>query len=106
MLADILLAVVPFPKVPYAWTHYVEGETPISTPLAVGTMLISYLAVIFSIQYLMKEQKAFKLHNISQVHNIFLSGFSGLLLALILEEIVPIWWKHGLFNALCACARR
>lgn len=100
-LASLILAAVPFPKVPYAWTHYVEGATPISTPASVGFMLVSYLIVIFGLQHLMRDQKPLKLHNVSQVHNLFLSSFSGLLLLLILEEVVPIYWKHGLFHALC-----
>jgi len=100
-LADFLLAVIPFSNVPYSFTHYVAGDTPITNPVSVGAALVAYLAVVFGLQYVVKNQPPMKLHNISQAHNLFLSTGSGILLLLILEEILPLWWKHGLFNALC-----
>ena len=37
-----------------------------------------------------------------QLHNVILSSGSLLLLVLMLEEILPIMWNHGLHYALCS----
>ncbi|KAF9517933.1 hypothetical protein BS47DRAFT_1338808 [Hydnum rufescens UP504] len=60
-----------------------------------------YLTTIFSIRALMKNHAPFKLTFFFQAHNLILTAGSGLLLALIAEEIVPIWWQHGFFDAIC-----
>ncbi len=99
-LADFLLS-LPLPKLPHAYTHYVAGQTPISSPVAVAAALVTYLAVVFGLQLLVRDHAPRKLHNISQAHNVLLSGGSALLLALILEEVLPILWKRGLYEALC-----
>jgi fatty acid elongase 3 len=102
-LADFLLAHFPFqPQLPIHYTSYVQGKTPLSTPPAVVTALISYLAVIFGIQAIMKDKQPQKLSILFQAHNIILSAGSFVLLILMLEEVIPILWGQGLFNALCA----
>lgn len=100
-LADFLLAYVPI-SLPHYLTSYVEGETPLSTTPAVLATLVSYLAVIFGIQAVMKNQSPHKLTPFFQTHNVILCTGSLVLLVLMLEEILPIMWKNGIFNALCA----
>ncbi|KAF9459906.1 elongase of fatty acids ELO [Collybia nuda] len=100
-LADFLLAYVPI-SLPHYLTSYVEGETPLSTTPAVLATLVSYLAVIFGIQAVMKNQPPHKLTPLFQTHNVILCTGSLVLLLLMLEEILPIMWNNGLFNALCA----
>ena len=100
-LADFLLTYVPLPKVPHYLTSYVPGMTPMSTPQEVYPALVAYLAVIFSIQWFMKDRQAMKLRFAFQTHNVFLSSGSLLLLALIVEEIAPGVWNHGLFYGMC-----
>ncbi len=100
-LADLLLANIPY-RLPTHLYTYVVGATPLSTDKAVVSALVTYLVTIFSIQAFMKNRQPFKLTGLFQIHNVFLSSGSALLLALMLEEILPIWWKHGLHNALCA----
>jgi len=100
-LADFILKHVPIPQIPYHYTHYVRGATPLSTQPVVLSVLAGYLATIFSIREIMKTRQPQKLTFLFQVHNAILSSGSALLLALMLEEILPIYWRHGLFYALC-----
>ncbi|TFK41157.1 fatty acid elongase [Crucibulum laeve] len=100
-LADFLLAAIPY-RLPRHLYSYVEGVTPLSTTTSVTTALVSYLAVVFGVQAVMKNQQPHKLTTLFQIHNVILSSGSFLLLALMLEEIVPIMWKNGLHYALCA----
>ncbi|EDR14987.1 elongase of fatty acids, ELO [Laccaria bicolor S238N-H82] len=99
-LADFLLANIPF-RLPTHLSSYVEGVTPLSTTPAVLAALSSYLAVIFGTQFFMKSQQPRKLTTLFQLHNVLLSSGSFLLLALMLEEIIPRIWTHGLHFALC-----
>jgi len=101
LLADVLLALFPF-ELPVHYTSYVQGKTPLSTTPVVAASLISYLLVIFGIQAYMRDKQPQKLTNLFQAHNVILSSGSLLLLLLMLEEVVPIYWKNGLFQALCS----
>lgn len=99
--ADFLLKNVPLPNVPYHLTHYVPGETPLSTTPQVVAALATYLAVIFGLREVMKTQAPLKLQFLFQLHNVILSSGSALLLVLMAEEVAPIVWKHGLFYGIC-----
>jgi fatty acid elongase 3 len=100
-LADFLINYLPIPHIPYHYTHYVRGATPLSTQPVVLSVLAAYLATIFGIREIMKTRQPQKLTFLFQVHNAVLSSGSALLLALMLEEIVPIYWRHGTFYAMC-----
>lgn len=100
-LADLILKYVPIPHIPYHYTHYVRGATPLSTQPVVLSILAAYLATIFGIREFMKTRQPQKLTFIFRVHNAILCSGSALLLALMLEEILPIYWRHGIFYALC-----
>ncbi|KAG6851059.1 hypothetical protein H0H93_002951 [Arthromyces matolae] len=100
-LADFLLDYLPF-SLPTHLTSYVPGQTPLSTTPAVVAALTTYLAVIFGLKALMKNQPAFKLTTLFQIHNVILSSGSLLLLVLMLEEILPIVWHNGPFAGICA----
>lgn len=100
-LADALLAVLPANVLPYYLKQYTPPLTPLSsTPVVVGA-LAGYLSVIFGVQELMRTRQPLKLQFLFQLHNVLLSSGSALLLALMVEEIFPIWRKHGLFYAIC-----
>jgi len=99
-LADLILAAVPY-RLPLHLQTYVPGVTPLSTDETVVAALVGYLVVIFGIQALMKNQSAYKLTTLFQVHNIFLTIGSGLLLVLMLEEILPVVWYKGFHAAIC-----
>lgn len=100
-LANLLLAYIPY-RLPRHLSSYVVGETPLSTTPVVVSMLAGYLAVIFGIKALMTNRHPYKLTTLFQIHNVFLSSGSAVLLALMLEETVPRIWRHGLHHALCA----
>ncbi|KAG8780902.1 hypothetical protein FRC19_011048 [Serendipita sp. 401] len=99
-LAD-LLSSLPIPKLPSHLTSWKPGETPLSTLPEVASVTALYLGTIFGIRELLKNGQPKKLNTLFQLHNILLTAGSGLLLALILEEMVPYWWKHGFFAAIC-----
>jgi len=101
-LADFILTYVPLPSVPSYLTSYLPGETPLSTWTSVGTALISYLAIIFGTQQIMKSHPPQKLNTLFRAHNVTLSLGSLILLILMMEEVVPIFWSEGIFNAMCA----
>jgi fatty acid elongase 3 len=100
-LADFLLSKFSY-RLPRHLYTYVKGATPFSTDTSVLAALASYLVIIFSIQGLLKNRQPHKLTTLFQTHNILLSSGSLLVLALILEEILPILWRHGIHYALCA----
>ncbi len=83
------------------WT---PGVTPLSTAPQVLLAGISYLTIIFGGRELLRRNNIgpFKLQMPFVVHNAMLSAASGLLLAVMLEEILPIWHKYGFFHAICA----
>ncbi|CAO1620971.1 unnamed protein product [Sympodiomycopsis kandeliae] len=80
------------------------GKTPFSTLLSLVATVTLYLATIFGGQALMTKFKVapMKLQSSFLVHNFLLSVGSSLLLACMLEEIMPIWYHHGFFHAICA----
>jgi len=101
-LADFLLAHVSFPQLPHHLTAFVPGKTPLSTLNMTLATLAGYLALIFGIQAAMKDREPKKLKLIFQGHNVFLSAGSLILLVLMLEEMLPILWREGVFNSICA----
>ena len=102
-IADALLAVLApiLPHVPESYVSWKPGVTPLSTWPSVTAALVAYLSTIFGIQSLLKDQQAKRLNTLFQVHNLFLTLGSGILFVLMVEEIAPIFWKHGLFYAVC-----
>lgn len=100
-LADAILSVLP----PRLLPHYLEAYTPPLTPLSsvpvVVSALVGYLTVVFGLREIMRERQPLKLQFLFQAHNLLLSAGSALLLVLMLEEIGPIWAKHGIFYAIC-----
>ncbi|KAJ1935783.1 Fatty acyl-CoA elongase/Polyunsaturated fatty acid specific elongation enzyme, partial [Linderina pennispora] len=81
--------------------HWVNGSTPLSTWKEVGIGMVVYLATIFGIQFLMRSRKAFKLQRAAQIHNLFLTTASFVLLVLFVEELGPMLASHGLFFSVC-----
>ena len=102
-LADFLLATLPLKSlgVPYEWTHYVPGKTPLSTPREVFPTLAAYLVIIFGIQAWRKNRPPLKLQFLFRIHNAFLTSGSFLLVALMMEEVLPLVYKNGVFWGLC-----
>ena len=100
-LADFLLTVLPANVLPHYLTHYVTGKTPLSTVPVVLATLASYLVIIFGIQEVMRNRPPQKLNTLFRIHNAFLTLGSGLLLALMVEEVASIWIKAGTYRTMC-----
>nr|CAG8473805.1 1905_t:CDS:2 [Entrophospora candida]CAG8524441.1 5643_t:CDS:2 [Entrophospora candida] len=80
---------------------FIQGETPLSTVPEVVISCITYFAVIFGGQVIMKDFSPIKLKLIFQLHNFALTVSSAILLALFFEQLLPIYWRNGIFYAVC-----
>lgn len=98
-LSDALASISP--KIPIQYTTWIPSQTPLSTPGVVLGCMTGYLAILWVGQKLMEDRKAMQFKTLFMFHNLLLSAGSGLLLALMLEEIVPIVYNHGFFYAIC-----
>lgn len=81
-----------------------EGKTPFSTAFQVFGVGSLYLITVLGGREIMQRFKIAPMQFKSAflIHNIALSVGSGILLALMLEEILPIWYHNGFFAAICA----
>lgn len=86
---------------PTADFQFVQGVTPMSTLKETATALITYYVVIFGGREIMRNRTAFKLNGLFMLHNLFLTIFSGVLLVLFIEQLLPTLWRHGVFYAIC-----
>lgn len=70
---------------------------------AIGIVLIYYLFV-FGAQYTMKKWHlpSLKSTPMFQIHNLFLSLVSLILLLLLVEQIIPMVYHHGFFWSICS----
>ncbi|KAI5481200.1 fatty acid elongase 2 [Pseudohyphozyma bogoriensis] len=97
------LSALPFPNIPsYYLQEWQPGKTPLSTTPQVAAALAAYLAIIFTGQHLMKDRKAMKLKGLFMVHNALLSIGSGLVLACMLEELIPLLARDGFLASICS----
>ncbi|KAF9936396.1 hypothetical protein BGZ65_002425 [Modicella reniformis] len=80
----------------------IEGITPLSTQRETVMWTITYFVVIFGGRQIMKSQEAFKLKHLFIFHNFLLTITSGSLLLLIIENMIPMLARHGLFYSICA----
>ncbi|RIA81282.1 fatty acid elongase [Glomus cerebriforme] len=81
---------------------FIEGVTPLSTRYEVAIAFITYFAVIFGGQYLMKSFPVIKLKFIFQLHNLLLTLSSLALLILFAEQLIPILFRNGIFHSVCS----
>lgn len=100
VFADLLQAIIPF-RLPAHLLTYTPGKSPFSTNQSVFWAIVVYLVTIFGIREYQQSRPALKLTAAFQAHNIILTVGSAILLLLVLEEAIPILWKHGLYYALC-----
>ncbi|CAO1622037.1 unnamed protein product [Jaminaea pallidilutea] len=100
---DALAAVAPSKAIPHAWIIWDPPHTPLSTLPSVSAAIVTYLAVVFGGRQLMKGRQPFgeSLQIPFLIHNLALTIGSGLLLAVMLEEIIPILSRGGLFYGIC-----
>ncbi|KAI9323741.1 GNS1/SUR4 family-domain-containing protein [Dichotomocladium elegans] len=91
-------AVVGQPAADFA---FVPGVTPLSTAREVFATCITYFVVIFGGRFLMSNLPAQRFQLLFQFHNFLLTLVSGALLALMVEQLFPILYNHGLLYAVC-----
>ncbi|SOV02808.1 probable FEN1 - fatty acid elongase [Ustilago sp. UG-2017a] len=106
IIYDTLVSAIPQnikSQTPIHLLAWIPGKSPISTVPSLIAAVTTYLAVIFGGRELMKNRAplttsiklAFLLHNLA------LTLGSGLLLALMLEEIIPIVRRNGFYYGIC-----
>ncbi|CEP21679.1 ELO2 [Cyberlindnera jadinii] len=83
--------------------EFVEAETFLSTFPPVALTIVLYYTLIFGGQYCFNRYNwpAWKLNYPFQLHNLVLTLISGTLLVLMVEQLVPIVYHHGVFYAIC-----
>ncbi|KAL0083701.1 GNS1/SUR4 family-domain-containing protein [Phycomyces blakesleeanus] len=80
---------------------FVPGVTRFSTLSEVIITCLTYYAVIFGGEYMMRNSAPFKFKTLFQIHNLLLTAVSGTLLLLLVEQLIPMLSKRGLYYALC-----
>ncbi|EER33138.1 elongation of fatty acids protein 2 [Candida tropicalis MYA-3404] len=83
--------------------QFVQGDLPFSTLSSALTAISIYYTVIFGGDFIFKKFniKPFVLNGLFQVHNLFLTSLSLTLLVLMMEQIIPMIYHHGLFFTIC-----
>ena len=77
------------------------GEVPLSNFSTVLLIVSLYYILIFGGQYVLKGAKPLRLNTLFQLHNLFLTFASLILLLLLLEQVIPIIYQNGLLYAIC-----
>lgn len=81
--------------------EFIVGKTPLSTLKETCIFVVTYYTFILGGRELIREREPFKLKSLFLIHNILLTVISAVLLALYIEELVPIIIRKGVFYAIC-----
>jgi hypothetical protein len=87
---------------PASQFQFVPGYTPLSTIPEVAGAIIAYYITIWGGYQIMKNQQPMKLNSLFMAHNVILTVVSGSLLALFIEQLLPIIWRNGVFYSICS----
>lgn len=81
--------------------RFVQGETPMSTIKETSIFIVIYYAIILGGREWMRNREPYKLKTLFLIHNFYLTAISGILLALFIEQLLPIVVRGGIFHAIC-----
>ncbi|KAJ4385122.1 Fatty acyl-CoA elongase/Polyunsaturated fatty acid specific elongation enzyme [Neurospora sp. IMI 360204] len=81
--------------------RFVPGQTPMSTLKETSIFIVIYYTIIFGGRELMRNREPFKLRTLFLIHNFYLTAISAILLALFIEQLLPIVVRGGIFHAIC-----
>lgn len=81
--------------------QFIAGELPLSTFPPVAAAIFTYYLVIFGGRAILKNTKPLKLNCLFQLHNLILTTLSLVLLILMLEQLIPMITRNGLYFAIC-----
>lgn len=83
--------------------EFVQGQVPFSTNLPVAAIIIAYYVIVFGGREVLSATGLgpYKFGLLFKIHNLFLTILSATLLALLVEQVLPILYHEGLFYAIC-----
>lgn len=81
--------------------QFVQGQYILTTWPEVICAIAAYYIIILGGQVVLKNRPPYALHYIFQIHNLFLTTASFLVLILMVEQVAPMIINHGLFYAIC-----
>lgn len=81
--------------------RFVAGQLPLSEFPHVLGAIATYYVVIFGGRAVLKHTEPLKLNTLFQLHNLFLTTLSLTLLVLMVEQLIPMIAKNGLYFAIC-----
>lgn len=80
---------------------FTAGKLALSDLYSVIAAIVTYYVLIFGGREVMKNRKPMKLNFLFQLHNYFLTTWSLLLFVLMVEQLIPLIYKNGLYYAIC-----
>ncbi|AAS53957.1 AFR586Wp [Eremothecium gossypii ATCC 10895] len=84
--------------------RFVKQQTFMANGWQALVAIVAYYVVIFGGQAALRAVRAppLQLNRLFQLHNLLLTLVSLVLLLLMVEQVVPMVWRHGLLWAICA----
>lgn len=81
--------------------EFVEGKLPLSDLRHVAIAIALYYIIIFGGRAVLRPFKPFKLNCLFQIHNLILTSVSFTILILMVEQLIPMISKYGLYYSIC-----
>lgn len=78
-----------------------NSSTPLSVAPHVLVAIVGYYVVIFGGRFVLQNVRPIRLSFLFKVHNLILTLLSGFLLLLLLEQEIPVIFRHGVFYSIC-----